>query len=236
MSVQHGSAAWKNRLTIPTYRIGEAACYARISPQTVSAWHKSRGKDARSTLSEKEPNRALSFLQLIEMAVVADMRRAGVKLKEIREAREDMIRETGLAYPFAQLKFKTDGADIFREVEGPLGDVLTDRLLAHNHGGQYFWTAFIQRKLEAINYDDDGTAISWKVAGSDKEVEINPKLSFGAPQVGGVKTSLIKTRFAIGEEVDEIASDYGLEEGQVIEALLFERIFPEDRRLSRWIN
>lgn len=227
---------WKERLRIPTYRIGEAASYARVSPQTVSAWHRKDVPSSRAVLSERGNSGSLSFLQLIEMAVVAQMRDAGVKLPEIRAAREDMIRETGLDFPFARLKFKHDGADIFRDVEGDLGQVLTDRLLAHNHGGQYVWADFIQNTLSTFNYDDDGIAVSWRVAGADKEIEIDPRLSFGSPQIHGVKTGIIKSRFVVGEEVDEIAEDFDIECRHVVEALIFEGLEGANPRISKWIN
>src|SRR6056297_125527 len=109
---QPSSTAWKSRLSIPSYRIGEAASYAKVSTQTVAAWHKSQSKLAKSVLGERTNGKGLSFLQLIEVAVVAEMRRSGVKLSEIKQARDYLVEKTGLDFPFAQLKFKTDGADI----------------------------------------------------------------------------------------------------------------------------
>lgn len=233
---QPSSTAWKSRLSIPSYRIGEAASYAKVSPQTVAAWHKSQSKFAKSVLGERTKGEGLSFLQLIEVAVVAEMRRSGVKLTEIRQARDYLIEKTGFEFPFAQLKFKTDGADILGEVEGPLGETLTDRLLAFNHRGQLVWSEFLSSRLKTFNYDERGSVITWKVAGEDKDIEIDPTLAFGAPQVDGVKTSLIKTRFSIGEEVDEISEDYSITNEQVVEALLFEGLERSNPRIARWLH
>jgi DNA-binding transcriptional MerR regulator len=80
---------WRRGLTLPSYQIGEAARYAGISPQTVTAWH---GGD-KATLTTKDQRAALSYLQLIEVAVVAAFRKAGVTLKEIRAAREYVAKE-----------------------------------------------------------------------------------------------------------------------------------------------
>jgi hypothetical protein len=59
---------WKRRLFIPNYQVGEAARYAGIDPQTVAAWHK-------RMLSKREKRAELSYLQLIELAVVAAARK-----------------------------------------------------------------------------------------------------------------------------------------------------------------
>ena len=79
---------WKSRLFVPNYRIREAARYAHISPQTVASWHGTPGANRRGTLSSKERGAALSYLQLIEVAVVASFRKAGVSVKKIKAARE----------------------------------------------------------------------------------------------------------------------------------------------------
>jgi hypothetical protein len=49
---------WRERLTLPAYLVGEAARYADISPQTVSAWHKVEKK----VLSKKDTGVKLSYL------------------------------------------------------------------------------------------------------------------------------------------------------------------------------
>ncbi len=227
---------WKDRLIIPSYRIGEAASYAKISPQTVAAWHKKKGAKSSSVLSSRKAKEGLSFLQLIEVAVVAEMRKLGVKLPEIERARKYFKETTGLDYPFAQLRFKTDGADVLSDIEGAVGRVLTDKVLAANHQGQYIWTEMLSSRFKEFNYDDEGAVIAWKVAGEDKQIEIDPRLAFGAPQIRGVKTSIIKSRWASGEEVDEIAEDFSLSELQVVDALLFEGMEGSDPRIARWLN
>lgn len=80
---------WRQRLTVPAYQIKEAAKYARLSSQTVANWHDDKGSKRRS-LSSRAPRSALSYMQLIEVAVVAAFRKAELTLKEIRNAREFM--------------------------------------------------------------------------------------------------------------------------------------------------
>lgn len=227
---------WKKRLTIPAYRVGEAASYAGVKPQTVSAWHRLKHGGDRRTLSEKEQGAGLSFLQLIELAVVADMRANGVKLKEIERARSYFIETTGLEFPFAQLKFKDDGADILADFETSDGKIAKGKLVAANHQGQLVWSDIIARRFQEFDYGEHGEVLKWKVAGADKPVEIDPRLSFGAPQVSGIRTATLKSRWVGGEEVDELADDFSISVSDVVEALLFEGVISENERLSKWIH
>lgn len=228
---------WKARLATPAYRIGEAAIYAHISPQTVTAWHRARLDGRKAILKEKEKHVGLSFLQLIELAVVARMRRAGLRVAEIALARDWFSRSTGLEYPFARLRFKTDGAEILQDDEGPLREGDVEKLISANRGGQYVWRDLLSQKLEEFNYDEDTGEVSfWKVAGKDKPVLIDPKVAFGAPQVRGVKTGILKAHWLSGEDVHDLEEDFDLSAAEIVEALKFEGVQSENPRLSKWIN
>ncbi|HEX2207279.1 MAG TPA: DUF433 domain-containing protein [Longimicrobium sp.] len=54
---------------------------------------------------------------------------------------------------------------------------------------------------------------------------IDRGLSFGRPTVAGsgIQTSVLVQRFHAGESLGELAADYGLTEGQIKSAVLFER-------------
>jgi uncharacterized protein (DUF433 family) len=231
------SQFWKSRLATPAYRLGEAAAYAHISPQTVAAWHRVREDGRKAMLKEKEKHEGLSFLQLIELAVVARMRRAGLKVSEIARARDWFTRSTGLEYPFAQLRFKTDGAEILQDDDAPLREGDVEKLISANHGGQYVWRDLLSQRLEEFNYDKDTGEVSfWKVAGTDKPILIDPKIAFGAPQVRGVKTGILKAHWLSGEDVDDLTDDFDLSAEEVIDALVFEGVQRESPRLRKWIN
>jgi uncharacterized protein (DUF433 family) len=60
---------WRRRLYLPTYQVAEAADYAGIAPQTVAAWHK-----VEADFLEKADKASLSYMQLVEVAVVAGKR------------------------------------------------------------------------------------------------------------------------------------------------------------------
>lgn len=209
--------------------------YARISPQTIVSWERRRNS-ALPVLNDRSGNSGLSFLQLIEIAVVAAMRNEGMKLSEIRSAREYICEKTNLKYPFAQLKFKADGVDIFLEYDGGDADTVKEKLLSANRRGQLVWSLALSNRLREFGYGSSGEVESWRVNGIDSPIEISPRVSFGAPSINGVATVAIKRRWADGYSIGDIADDLSLEPMHVEEALKFERLEIDRGRASHWVN
>jgi len=224
---------WRARLFVPNYRIREAADYAHLSPQTVAKWHTAPGSNRKSTLSAKERGASLSYLQLIEVAVVSSFRKAGVSLKKIKAAREFLSKQLEAEFPFAVYRFKTDGKELwmdYAQFEAAAGD---KTLLVASRQGQLAWGDIIGRLHEFDYENDDGLAIRWHVAGRDENVVIDPRIQFGAPSVEGVATWAFKGRWQAGEVLDDIADDFGVSNSDVLAALRFEGIDASGGRHAR---
>lgn len=166
----------------------------------------------------------MSYLQLIEVAVVSSFRKAGLRLKKIQSAREYLSKQLEAEFPFAAYRFKTDGKELwmdYAQIEASAGD---KTLLAASRGGQLAWTDIIGR-LHEFDYESDrGSAIRWHVAGRDRNIIIDPRIQFGAPSVEGVATWAFKGRWEAGEELDDIADDFGVSNSDVLAALRFEGV------------
>jgi uncharacterized protein (DUF433 family) len=226
---------WRKRLHLPAYRLGEAAVYSKISPQTVVDWERQSNVRA-SVLSRRDRRDGLSFLQLIELAVVAEMRRLGVSIPDIRSARDFLSKRWKIQHPFALLKFKSDGVDILLDHEWDSRNPLTEKLLTANKNGQYVWPFAVEARLKEFNYGSDGLVESWKVNGVNSEIEISPKIAFGAPQIRGVSTAAILQRWKEGMSTIEISEDFDLQKDLVEEALKFERVDANFGREAVWVN
>ncbi|MHC2250051.1 DUF433 domain-containing protein [Bradyrhizobium elkanii] len=218
---------WLRRLYLPAYHIGEAADYAGIAPQTVAAWHKGEKK-----FLEKDDKASLSYMQLIEVAVVAAFRKMGVPLKNIRATRDYARSTLKFEFPFATLRFRENAKHLYldsNEIEGisPGSVVQTDS------GGQLAWETVIGR-LREFDYEEkyDGLALKWHLAGRSSPVLIDPRIAFGTPAVKGVPTWIIKGRWDAGESDSDIAEDFDLDKTHVREALKFEGVVPGGRRES----
>lgn len=222
--------AWRRRLYVPNYQVQEAARYARIAPQTVVQWQKGN----RGALAPRPQRESLSYLELVEVAVVAALRNEGVALPRIREARDYLARTLNSDHPFARYKFKTDSKRLFIDFAEVVGlKSGFGKLLRPDQQGQLAWESVIGRLTE-FDYERNGIVIRWHVAGTASAVVIDPRISFGSPMVKGVATWAIKGRWAAGEPPDEIADDFGLGEKDVVDALSFEGV--DDNQLTKWLH
>jgi uncharacterized protein (DUF433 family) len=214
---------WRRRLLLPAYQIAEAAEYARISPQTVVAWHKIEA----ALLKQREQRSALSYMQLIEVAVVAAFRKARVPMPRIRKARAWAAHELKSEYPFAEYKFKENAKHLY--LDSQQIDLKEDTVVQADAGGQLEWASVIGR-LNEFQYEDDGIVLQWHVAGKNSPIIIDPRISFGSPAIKGTPTWVIKGRHDAGESERDIAADFDIALSDVRHALRFEGITPRGRR------
>lgn len=215
---------WRSRLKLPAYRLTDAARYAGISGGTIRNWHKLSNKPM--VLSRKERGEALSYLQLIELAVVAAARKAGVGLPAIRRARDYCSKELNSEFPFAEHRFKTDGKELWLDFADIAGDSGSGKILGASKHGQLGWADIIGR-LHEFDYDRSfGLATRWHVAGRESHIIIDPRVSFGSPSINGIPTRLIKQRLDAGEPANYVADDFDMPEAHVIEAVRFEIASP----------
>ena len=218
---------------LPNYQINEAARYTGVSPQTVAAWHKEGGRKA-VTLSQKDHRAALSYMQLIEVAVVASFRKEGVPLHRIRAARKFVATSLKSDFPFSEYRFKTDGQRLwidYEQIEGKRG---RGKLMGADNYGQLAWSEIIGR-LKEFDYDE-GVVVRWRVTGERSPIIIDPRVSFGAPSIHGTPTWVIRGRWEAGEKVADIAKDFGIKSLDVRKALRFEGAIPEARRAKQWVH
>jgi uncharacterized protein (DUF433 family) len=215
--------AWKRRLFLPSYAVKEAARYAKVTPQTLLNWQRA-SPSTRAAVAQRAKGDSLSYMQLVEVAFVASLRAAGVKLIDIRNARDYMSTKLKSEFPFAEHRFKTDGQDILMELPEFEGGVSKGKLVKVNRGGQLAWAEIVERRFEEFDYQK-GLAIRWRVDGPESPIRIDPRVSFGAPAVGGVATWAIAGRAQCGESVEDIADDFLISVDEVRAALKFEGIY-----------
>ena len=213
--------AWRRRLYIPAYTTTTAARYAKSNPRTVSYWHRG-SRQLGPALPGKQKRTALSYLQLVEVAFVATFRNLGVSLQRLRKAHEYLSQMFEAEYPFATYRLQTEGTHVLMD----LLEVEPDReleVIIADKGGQLAWKPLVGKRFAEFDYEHD-LAVVWHPVGRESEVAIDPRISFGAPQVSGIPTWAVRGRKVAGESIEEIAEDFGLSDSQVKEALAFEQV------------
>ena len=209
--------SWQKRLLLPTYQVRSAAAYVKVSTDTVRRWQEETSSGV--AISTRRHGVSLSYFQLQELAIVAAMRRLGVKLLTIRLARDYLAKYLETEFPFADERVKSDGQDILLLATEQF-DRSLEALIVANRGGQCAWPEIIGKRFAEFEYEKS-IALRWYLAG-DKQIVIDPRVCFGAPTVQGVQTWVIRGREKAGEAIDEIADDFGLTVENVKAALEFE--------------
>jgi uncharacterized protein (DUF433 family) len=170
--------------------------------------------------TEREKGRPLSYLELVEVAFVAEFRNMGIPLKDIRTANDYLAKLWSVEYPFAQLKLKTEGRNILTSFD------TTGRYLhAATKGGAMLWDEYMDARIRQFTYEFN-LAIRWHPRGQDVPVIVDPRISFGSPilERSGIATWMIRERHDAGEGHDEIADDFGITTADVHLALEFEGV------------
>lgn len=221
---------WLRRLYLPAYSVTEAAHYADTSPQTVSHWYYYGGR-VGPAIPGKEKGKPLSYLQLIEMAFVATMRKEGLTLQKIRKTREYASQTFNVEYPFAQLRWKTEGTHLLLELKDIVGETDVDRLIAGDMAGQIGWKPLMAERFKQFVYEE-GLALIWHVRGTECPIKIDPRISFGAPTIRGLPTWIIKGRWLAGETIQEIEEDFHIDPQSIKYAFEFEGIKTEPQLVA----
>jgi uncharacterized protein (DUF433 family) len=207
----------------PLYSLPEASRYARANTSNVRRWFSGYELAGRrvSPLLQPPAERplgelALSFENLIEIALITAIRAKGISLQTVREAQRIAAREFG-EHPFAQRAVFVSGKDIFMRAAETAED--EGHLTALTRGGQRALEPVLAQYLTHIEWEQ-GWPIQWRPR--EGGVLQNPEIVFGRPSIKGVRTEVIRGRFEAEESVEFISEDFGLSPGDVQAALRYE--------------
>ena len=212
----------------------KAARYARTTAKTIRNWQ-GEGDLLERAIAARDPRLSLSYMQLIEVAVVAAFRRSGVKLDEIKAVRDWLATTFKSEYPFAQFEFKRRGNQSWSIMPRSTRREEKESFWLLGKGGQMVWEEIVGGLLQDFEYEKE-IALRWHVAGKGEPIIIDPRISFGAPNVRGVPTWVVRGRWEAGESVPEIADDFDLSQNLVADALKFEGIDAAGQKGDEFTN
>lgn len=213
---------WRRRLFLPAYSITEAARYTKAPAPTISSGF-NRESLRGPALAGREKGRPLSYLQLVEVAFVVTARQLQISLKEIRSTRNYFRQQFQVEFPFATLRFQTEGINLLLQLQEVDPTAERAKLILGGRDGQLAWAPLMTGRFLEFDYEND-LAIVWHVAGRTSPVHIDPRMNFGAPTVRGIPTWAVKGRYEAGEDVEDIQDDFSLEANEVVGALDFEGV------------
>jgi uncharacterized protein (DUF433 family) len=173
---------------------------------------------------------SLSFANLTEVLALSGFRELGVSMQKVRRALEYVKREMDVDHPFATQRILSDGVELFWEYqERRRREVVLVNLV---RGGQHVFPEAVMRYLNEIEWGRDTIASRWWPGAGEPgagPVVVDPMRAFGSPVIvgTGIRTEDVFLRFSAGEQLSELADDYGLTLEQAEAAIRAEAQFLE---------
>lgn len=210
-----------DRREIPAYSIAEAAHYLGVPKSTLRAWFAGQQK-FRAVIRPADPKGlTLSFSNLVEAYVLSAIRRKHhIGLPTIRRGLRFLMEKLGSKRPLIEEQFAAHGAKLFVERLG--------QIINLSQTGQVEMADLIYAYLERVERDAKGIPIklypfmrTQPPKQQPRTVVIDPQVSFGRPVIAGtgIPTAALAEQFKAGDQVPDLAKDYGASEEAVWDAI-----------------
>jgi uncharacterized protein (DUF433 family) len=212
----------------PLYSVAEAARLLRLPARTLRRWlegAKVRGRYYNPVI-RPEPNGsdAVTWAEFIEAGLLGRYRDRDVPLIKMRPFIDATRVEFGVPYPLAHFKPLIEGRELVYRLQEK-SQLDPELYLVHPaKGGQLQWAHPVADFLKQVEFAPNADYIARLYPlGKDEPVVIDPEVSFGIPQVRGVRTELILESLDAGESIEEAATSWGLRVADVKAAAEYER-------------
>ena len=202
----------------PAYGVSQAARFIRIPRATLAYW--TRGP--RPLIEPPQPGGPLSFNNLVEAHVLRALRSVhGARMGNVRSALSYAEEQLGISRLLLHDELLTSGGELFLQQ--------LDQLINLSRSGQLALRTLLKDCLNRVERDDQRLPFRLypalpRQSANARAISINPRISFGRPVLAGsgVSTRVLVDRIDAGEDIAAIAHDYGLDESQIHEAVLYE--------------
>jgi uncharacterized protein (DUF433 family) len=208
----------------PLYSVGEAARLLELPGQTLKRWLvgvvvSGTRYDPVIRLKQREDD-AVTWAQFVEAGLLRE-NRGRLSLQYLRTFIAYLRETFDVPYPLAHYRPVVDLSR--RKLLLPSGqDGSGGRRLLDPVTMQQLWERAATAYLKKVEFDPEGIASSLRPLGGESPVTIDPEVSFGIPQVKGIRTETIHEAFATGESIEAIARSWNLPTPDVESALQWE--------------
>lgn len=218
-------------LGMGVYEIPEAARLTGLSSARLRRWfggHRS-GPLWQLDFPRVGGRIGLSFLDLVQAYVAAELLGHGLPVRALRPLLEKAKTVLETEHPFASARFRTDGRRLYLEIleEKPrLLDLGRDQFAFHR---------VIAPSLKPLEYDTHEMASRWWPLGRNRSVVLDRHRRFGKPITAksGVPTEVLFQQYKVMNSVEKVAEAFEIDEREVKDAIEFERRLENRARCHR---
>lgn len=164
---------------------------------------------------------AVTWGEFVEAGLLRGYREKKVSMQRMRPFIERMRKEFGVPYPLAHFKPLVTNKQLVYElqIESDLPPAL---FLVQETADQMVWAEPIRKFLETVEFAPElDVPIRIFPLGKQQPVVIDPDVSYGIPQIRGIRTELIAESVRAGG-LDEAVASWGIGPGEVDAAVTWE--------------
>ena len=166
----------------------------------------------------------MTWAEFVEAGFLREYRAKRVSLQYLRPVIDEMRKQFKVTYPLAHFKPLVDTSSrqlvLGIQQAAHLEDELA--LLVRLPSGQLQWAAAVQAFIDKVEFDAEGIAERMRPLGKASPVVIDPDVTFGVPQVKGIRTEIIAETYAEAGSWERVADDWHLSVQDVQAALQWE--------------
>jgi uncharacterized protein (DUF433 family) len=209
----------------PLYSFGEAARLLQVPTETIRRWLEGavRAGVRYPPVIRARPSGldAVTWGEFVEAGLLRGYRAKHVPLQKMRPFIDKAREQFGVPYPLAHFGPKIDHKQLVYALQQE-ADLDPDLYLVNADDDQMRWASPVEEFLETVQFDAAGSVSRVFPLGLETGVAIDPEVSFGVPQIRGIRTELVAESIAAGETEEEAARSWGLDQDDVVAALRWE--------------
>lgn len=203
--------AQDDRFTVGILNLADTARYLRVPRQTLHRWARGyeRGEPLLHVRPRDEGAAPVTFIALIEAAVLEALREAGVRPQRIRPALTRLQAEFGTEYVLTARELATDGIDVLWD----FSRTSDGEGLIEGRTGQGVMREIVKDYLNYISWDGGAVPTSIQLRACEpSKVVIDPRKGFGQPRFdgGGARVADVAAMLKAGESADGVAEEFGI--------------------------
>ena len=207
------------------YPVREAARLLRVPESTLRWWLEGRHQYLPVLRESATGSALLTWGEFVEAGYLRAYRKKDVPLRELRSFIDMLRQHLGIRYPLAHSQpFVSSSRKLVIRLQEEAGVPPEFAVALEVTSGQLLLSSAAESFLDQVEFslEGNGPALRFRPAGKGSEVVIDPRLSFGAPSVRGIRTEAIAELVEAGEPPEDVARDFNIPVKLVKAATAFE--------------
>jgi len=208
------------------YTEAAAARLLGLAQNTLNYWLEGgerRGKVYRPVIrvEPRGDRAAVTWGEFLEAGLLREYRRRNVPMLELRDFIDKVRDRYGVPYPLADRRPYVSGRELLVKLQNDSG-LAADFCLIALVRDQPVLTSVADSFVQRVTWDGD-LAAEWRPHNDQlSPVRMDPKVRFGLPAIGGVRTEILWEHSESGETDEDIAAEFDMPVDSVRWALAYE--------------